>query len=165
MPRWFRLTARVLIILIVLTANSVECKENVHSRVTRLRSGDIELNPGPGPSTRQTILSTSGNINETNLKDVMTELRSMGRKMDEMKSGIKELKPTTDRVDKRCKDVEEEVTNLRKENRQLRNKLDNLDGQRSVITSSFKEYQNRKGRIRGQNVKRLLSIVYNRTWV
>ena len=59
----------------------------------------------------------------------MTELRSMGRKMDEMKSGIEELKQTTDLVDKSCKDVEEEVANLRKENRQLRNKLDKLDGQ------------------------------------
>ena len=141
----------------------MECKENVHSRVTRLCSGDIELNPGPGPSTRQTILSTSGNINEPNLKDVITELRSMGRKMDEMKSSIEELKQTTDREDKRCKDVEEEVANLRKENRQLRNKLDNVMVKVGVITSSFKEYQSRKGMKRGQNVKRLSRIVYSRT--
>ena len=92
----------------------MECKKNVNSRITRLRAGDIEPNPGPGPSTRQTILSTSGNINEPNLKDVMTELRSMCLKIDEMKSGIEELKQTTDQVDKRCKDVEEEVANLRK---------------------------------------------------
>ena len=95
------------------------------------------------------LRTTSGNINEPNLKDVMTELRSMGRKMDEMKSGIEELKQTTDRVDKRCKDVEEEVTNLRKENRQLRNKLDNLDGQirrNNVIVQGIPESEGKETR-------------------
>ena len=140
-------------------------------KINLLTSGDIETNPGPGTepqefesvmssntsktrsTTRQTKLSASdGNLamkndDQPSLGDVMNELKTMNGKIDNVITSLNELKTETKRIDNRCAAVENGMAELKNENRQLKQKLDNLDShsrRNNLIIQGIPENQNQE---------------------
>ncbi len=129
---------------------------SIHSSVTRACAADIELNPGPGPTTtqptgtttrttRQSKLSTTGDIGidqgatsssqhaQPTLADLMQEMKKMrgdfnsfSKRIDKKVDGIKQ---DVTHVREDCFSMKKSIDNLQKENTNLKRQLDNVEGQ------------------------------------
>lgn len=117
-----------------------------------IRCGDVELNPGPGPTTseekgmRQTRLNSRGmsadrhgnaiqgntfsTPKELTLADVMTKLNgmdlSMNGKLDEVKNDVQDFKEHFSQLQEEVNELKEGVSSLREENDQLKDCNDRL---------------------------------------
>ncbi|XP_070205220.1 GRIP and coiled-coil domain-containing protein 2-like [Littorina saxatilis] len=87
-----------------------------------MQCGDVEKNPGPGPELRQSRLGSSQSTSQSQdptLKDVMTMLRSMNSKFDDMSGDVKNLRESYVTLQEEVKDLKEEVSELQNQNGQL----------------------------------------------
>ena len=85
------------------------------------------------------------NDDQPSLADVMNELKTMNGKIDNVITSLNELNTETKRIDNRCAAVEKSMTELKNENRQLKQKLDNLDShsrRNNLIIQGILENQN-----------------------
>ena len=107
----------------------------IHSSITRVRAGDIELNPGRTPAeTHAARLRSGANGNDDiSLADVMSEIRHLRNDFTDSSRRIEE------KVDRVCNDVEKltsdcaevkkELEDLRIENDSLNRRLENIESQ------------------------------------